>query len=300
MRRHSGFLEDIMSIAARMSWQAGVTAAVLSWAALHLAAVLFSPSRAVTTVGELGSYAARSLLGTMATLLQYVVPVCLLIGTLASRLMRSRDRGLLQQAHLGGRDALRRMTWREFERLVAQAFRDRGYDVTRSESGPDGGVDLVAGKGAERVLVQCKHWRAQKIGVKIVRELHGVVAAQGASRGSVVTSGVFTREARVFAQACSIELIDGNGLDTLIREVGRMGGGEEIPSGGEHAPNKASQAPGLAEPRCPQCGSIMAKRTARRGARAGEVFWGCSRFPACRGTRRMPDAVSAPLGSETG
>jgi len=37
--------------------------------------------------------------------------------------------------------------------------------------------------------------------------------------------------------------------------------------------------------KCPQCGSLMIRRMARRGHRRGMVFWGCSRYPACRGTR---------------
>jgi len=36
-------------------------------------------------------------------------------------------------------------------------------------------------------------------------------------------------------------------------------------------------------PNCPRCGSIMAVRTARK---TGDKFWGCSRFPACKGTRK--------------
>jgi hypothetical protein len=36
---------------------------------------------------------------------------------------------------------------------------------------------------------------------------------------------------------------------------------------------------------CPRCGSAMQRRIARRGSRAGNSFWGCSRFPVCRGTR---------------
>lgn len=35
---------------------------------------------------------------------------------------------------------------------------------------------------------------------------------------------------------------------------------------------------------CPVCGSRMVRRTARTGERAGRDFWGCSRFPSCRGT----------------
>jgi ssDNA-binding Zn-finger/Zn-ribbon topoisomerase 1 len=38
---------------------------------------------------------------------------------------------------------------------------------------------------------------------------------------------------------------------------------------------------------CPLCGSIMQKRLARRGPRSGKYFWGCSRYPTCRGTRNL-------------
>ena len=45
-------------------------------------------------------------------------------------------------------------------------------------------------------------------------------------------------------------------------------------------------------PNCPQCGKPMALRTARKGARAGSQFWGCSGYPVCKGAR--------PLGGSDG
>jgi hypothetical protein len=39
---------------------------------------------------------------------------------------------------------------------------------------------------------------------------------------------------------------------------------------------------------CPTCGSPMKVRTARRGGSRGEKFYGCSKFPKCRGTRPHP------------
>jgi len=38
---------------------------------------------------------------------------------------------------------------------------------------------------------------------------------------------------------------------------------------------------------CPTCNQPMVLRTARRGANAGEKFWGCSNYPKCRGTREI-------------
>lgn len=39
------------------------------------------------------------------------------------------------------------------------------------------------------------------------------------------------------------------------------------------------------EPQCPKCGSVMIKRVSKTGAYAGKEFWGCSKFPTCRGVR---------------
>jgi hypothetical protein len=36
-------------------------------------------------------------------------------------------------------------------------------------------------------------------------------------------------------------------------------------------------------PRCPKCGSEMVLRTAKSGTNQGGQFWGCSRYPQCRG-----------------
>lgn len=36
-------------------------------------------------------------------------------------------------------------------------------------------------------------------------------------------------------------------------------------------------------PACPNCGIAMVLRAARKGQAAGERFWGCPRFPKCRG-----------------
>lgn len=37
-------------------------------------------------------------------------------------------------------------------------------------------------------------------------------------------------------------------------------------------------------PSCPQCGSVMLLRTAKKGTNQGSKFWSCSKFPQCDGT----------------
>ena len=41
-------------------------------------------------------------------------------------------------------------------------------------------------------------------------------------------------------------------------------------------------------PTCPLCGKPMRRRTARSGPHAGESFWGCAGWPACKGLRPSP------------
>jgi four helix bundle suffix protein len=42
-------------------------------------------------------------------------------------------------------------------------------------------------------------------------------------------------------------------------------------------------------PTCPACAKPMRQRTAAKGSRAGQSFWGCSNYPDCKQTRPMSD-----------
>ena len=134
--------------------------------------------------------------------------------------------------------------------------------------GPDGGVDLRLRKNGQVVFVQCKHWKARSVGVKVVRELFGVMAAKNVKQGIAVTYGEFTSEARDFAKANAIALINGPKLTQMIASVQQ--------SGNVQAQPEVARA-------CPKCGSEMVLRVAKKGPHSGEKFWGCSKFPDCRG-----------------
>ena len=56
---------------------------------------------------------------------------------------------------------------------------------------------------------------------------------------------------------------------------------------------RRSDPPGAASaglPPCPQCGKDMVLRMAKKGARAGSEFLGCSAYPECKGTRPVGSA----------
>jgi restriction system protein len=179
---------------------------------------------------------------------------------------------LLDIAQANPKVAITSVNWREFERLVAEAFRRQGFTVTGfGDSGPDGGADLGLARNGQRFLVLCRHWRKRQAGVTVVRELNGVMSAQRAHGGFLLTGGEFTREAREFARTTKIELIDGPALEELI-------GSKREQKGSPNGPNEEKSAP-----ECPRCGTVMVERKTGRGKFAGKAFWGCRQYPKCSG-----------------
>jgi restriction system protein len=124
---------------------------------------------------------------------------------------------------------------KEVERVVAEAYRRRGYqrvELTASGAQPDGGMLLT--RATQRLLLQCKYWNTRKIAEMPVRELYGMMAAHDANAGILITSGSFTLEASRFAGYGSIQLIDGPRLLALLRDT------EAAPPSGGRAPRASS------------------------------------------------------------
>lgn len=285
-RNKSSPLEDFLELVALLPWWAGVALALISYLILHRFAqpvpvAAFQP-------GNVATVAVQSAGATLASYAQYVVPVLCLIGAgMSAWRRRTRQTLVSNVAQAKGADALNGMSWREFELLVGEAFRLQGFRVIETGGGgADGGVDLVLSKGSEKFLVQCKQWKAYKVGVEVVRELYGVMAARGATGGFVVTSGTFSGDAQEFAQGRNVKLVDGQRLIGLIRQAReslRSTPNSYQPKARSERPKQeTATAP---TPSCPKCGSAMVKRTAKKGQNAGEEFWGCSTFPTCRGVR---------------
>lgn len=176
-----------------------------------------------------------------------------------------------------GIESIRRLSWKELEELVGEIFRRKGFTVIEnSGAGPDGGIDVALKKDGQLFLVQCKQWKAQKVDVRVVREMYGVMTAHQAKGVIIITSGFFTQEAQTFALGKPIELIDGSQLAPLVEGVRRT----------ERKPFHSSVAtPPKPANVCPQCGSRLVLRTARKGQSAGNRFYGCSSYPRCRFTK---------------
>lgn len=280
-RRKASTADDVMDLVALLPWWAGVLLAVLAYFTLHH----FATQPLATTVqpGQVGAMVTQTLWRTLMSIGQYLLPILCLAGAAMSAWRRRERKQLIGSvARSEVTDALDGMSWQQFERLVGEGFRLQGYGVLETGGGADGGIDLVLDKHGEKYLVQCKQWRAFRVGVEVVRELYGVMAAKRAAGGFVVTSGRFTDEARKFAEGRNVQLIDGNRLHSLIKQA--AGTSQQVSA---HPVASAPIAAATAEtsPACPICTKTMVLRTANRGASAGNQFWGCAGYPSCKGTR---------------
>lgn len=103
-----------------------------------------------------------------------VVAAILLIGACVSWREARRKRQLVDSR--GGIALIRSLSWREFEDLVAEAFRREGYRVVENaKGGADGGVDIRLRRNGGLFLVQCKNWNRNRVGTSVVREMCGVM-----------------------------------------------------------------------------------------------------------------------------
>jgi restriction system protein len=283
-RRSKSALEEILDLVSLLPWWVGVLIAGVGYLVLHRMAVAVPVT--MTQPGQVSSLAIRGIISGLAYAGQFIVPFIGLLGAAISFVRSKQRAGLVTDvAFAKSADSLDGMSWREFEMLVGEAYRLQGYRaIETGGAGADGGIDLVLSKGGEKFFVQCKQWKAFKVGVDVVRELYGVMAAKGAAGGFVVTSGSFTGDAKAFADGRNVQLVDGSKLFSMIAQAKRSR--DAVDQKSLEAPEREPLL-AVTEPSCPRCGYSMIKRTTLKGGNPGAKFWGCATFPACRGVREL-------------
>lgn len=114
---------------------------------------------------------------------------------------------------------------REFEIIVAEIFKQQGYEVELTPETRDGGCDIIATKSIGGIpfmlLVECKRYaKGNPVGVSLVRSLLGVQEDRKANKAILVTTSRFTKEAKDFAnrQQHLISLMDINDLIQILEK----------------------------------------------------------------------------------
>lgn len=102
---------------------------------------------------------------------------------------------------------LRNLSSRQFEEVVAEVFRAKGFVVDLTMRTRDGGKDIVAvhtdGLGIQsKYFIECKHYsESNKVGVEVIRSLYGVMNAKdGPNKTILATTSTFTKGAKGFVE----------------------------------------------------------------------------------------------------
>lgn len=169
----------------------------------------------------------RGLKGLIAGSLAELAPVrpILVLSKEDKRFVEGRE--IL--GHMDEFTNLAKMSWQDFEHLIRELFermfRASGADVKVTRSSKDGGVDAVVFdpdpiRGG-KIIIQAKRY-SKTVPVAAVRELQGTVMNEGASKGILVTTAHFGRDAREFALKWPLSLIDGANLVHLLGQHGHQ------------------------------------------------------------------------------
>ncbi len=181
-----------------------------------------------------------------------------------------REAKKTRQAALRAEQRKREQYWEslggiEFEQELGRLYRDRGYDVRMTPTSGDQGIDLILRKNGKTTVVQCK---AQKrpASPNVIRDLYGSMLHHKADNAILACTGGFSGNVVKFARGKPIRLIDSRDITRMAEESG-----------------SATKGIAVDTPICPKDG--CERTMVLRNSRHGTEFWGCPRYPACRGTR---------------
>jgi len=110
------------------------------------------------------------------------------------------------------------MNPKQFEELVCEHFRNKGYEANTTSYSNDYGVDVFATKGKEKIAIQAKMYGSgtRKINRQMVMELHGAKDFFDCSKAVIATDGILLSDALEVAKKLKIEVLNINGSLSLI------------------------------------------------------------------------------------
>lgn len=169
---------------------------------------------------------------------------------------------------------LKSLEWKRYEEVCTEYLRIKNCQADVTCVGADGGIDIKISDSSGVVFAagQCKAW-SRPIGVSLIRELYGVMAADRIKTGIFLTTSEFTNDALAFAKGKNLLLIDCDELINLINGLDDVS---------KKRINLIATEGDYTTPTCVNCDVKMVKRTAKNGNNSGRQFWGCVNFPKCK------------------
>lgn len=299
-RKKANPLGDLFSVATMLPWWISLILAIVAYFVLHAFAT--ADVAVAKNINEVGNSIVQSMLKGFAYFGQFVLPIIFLAGAAASAFAQAKRRRAapgkeepIEHTYQGenvpsiwvntsrwNAELLSSLEWKRFEMVCAGLFERLGFVTKTTIMGADGGVDIhLYRPPAEQpvAIVQCKAWTGNsKVGVRFIRELHGVMASMKVAEGIFATTTTFSEEAKNYAKANGIDLMDGAAVLASILTLTdeQQAGLLRLATAGDYT-----------TPTCPSCAVKMTKREPKAG---GKTFWGCVNFPRCRSIINMAKA----------
>ena len=198
-----------------------------------------------------------------------------LVGLLVKKRTKKRNHRNKKDYQNWNIELLNALEWKRFEEVIARYYELIGYRSEFTRMGADGGVDVVLyqqGVQTPAIIIQCKSW-SNKVGVKAIRELYGVMAGEGIEYGVFATTSGYTQKAIDWADGKRLQLMNGDDFVTAFNQ---------LPEDQKIRLLQFATSGEYTTPSCPSCDTKMIQRTAKKGKSAGSVFWGCTTYPRCK------------------
>ena len=135
----------------------------------------------------------------------------------------------LKKIELGLNNNFKDYTPYDFEKFIAKLFEKMGYFCNVTKKTGDYGVDVVARKGKDTIVIQAKKYKhGNNVGNVDVQKILGAMWKYEANKAIVVTTSDFTVQAESQAKEAPVELWDRQTLHAMVKfyfidkEIGRM------------------------------------------------------------------------------
>lgn len=170
---------------------------------------------------------------------------------------------------------IKELEWKLFEDLCMEFLKIKNCNAQVTSTGADGGIDIKVRDtfGNIIAIAQCKAWNSKPIGVNLIRELFGIMAADKVRLGVYLTTSTYTSEAKDFAKDKPLVLVD---ADELVMQINKLS--DEDKKRIELLVYQDDRK----TPTCVKCNIKLIKRSVKSGANAGREFWGCINYPKCK------------------
>lgn len=140
--------------------------------------------------------------GTFAFIIGGIVAI-----SIAILLIRTEKKRKIKQALLDmGASNPMQLSPQQYEQFCGTLLERSGWQVQYTKCTGDQGADIIAHKGGEKVVIQCKQW-SSSVGVQAVQEVHAACTYYKADKAVVVSTADYTSGAKELAKRANISLV---------------------------------------------------------------------------------------------